>query len=198
MSKTRCFLYLRSSSRTNVGPDKDSEKRQRDAMTAYAKANRLDIAAEFYDSAVSGADPIDKRPAFARLLERCRADVVSIVLTENASRFARDLAVQLTGHALMQRLGIELVPVDAPSYFTDPTPTNVLVSQILGAVSQFDRASLVLKLRGARDRMRQTKGRCEGRKAVPDATILAAKRLARVSSRHSLIARCTAAAFFRE
>ena len=181
MSKARCFAYYRTSSATNVGTDKDSEKRQREAVVAYAKANRLDIAEEFYDAAVSGADPIDQRPEFARLLERSRAEGVSTVLVENASRFARDLAVQLTGHALMQRLGIELVPVDAPTYFSDPTPTAVLVRQILGAVSEFDRASLVLKLRGARDRVRKERGRCEGRKPVPDATILEAKRLARVS-----------------
>jgi hypothetical protein len=42
------------------------------------------------------------------------------VLAENASRFARDLIVQLTGHALLPEHDIELIPVDAPSHFTDP------------------------------------------------------------------------------
>jgi len=63
-----------------------------------------------------------------------------VVLVENASRFARDLAVQLTGHALLRARGIELVPVDAPTYFTDPSPTAEMVRQILGAVSQFEKA----------------------------------------------------------
>jgi hypothetical protein len=53
--------------------------------------------------------------------------------------------VQLTGHALLEARGIELVPVDAPSYFTDPSPTAVLVRQILGAVSQFEKAGLFAK-----------------------------------------------------
>jgi hypothetical protein len=53
-----------------------------------------------------------------------------VVLVENASRFARDLAVQLTGHALLLARGIELVPVDAPTYFTDPSPTAEMVRQI--------------------------------------------------------------------
>jgi hypothetical protein len=41
-------------------------------------------------------------------------------MVENA-KFARDLADQLTGHALLEARGIELVPVDAPNYFTAST-----------------------------------------------------------------------------
>ena len=100
-----------------------------------------------------------------------------------SSAFARDLAVQLTGHALLQARGIELVPVDVPNYFTDPSPTAELVRQILGAVSQFDKAALVAKLRHARERRRVTYGRCEGRKQVPEQVVWEARRLARRSPR---------------
>jgi DNA invertase Pin-like site-specific DNA recombinase len=181
MQRNKAVAYFRTSSAANVGADKDSERRQREAVSAYAKARRLTVVADFYDAAVSGADPIDSRPGFIALLDRCKADGISIVLVENASRFARDLAVQLTGHALMQQLGIELVPVDAPTHFTDPTPTAEMVRQILGAVSQFEKASLVAKLRHARDRMRAERGRCEGRKPVPADVVGLAKKLARVS-----------------
>lgn len=176
--KALVLAYYRTSSKANVGPDKDSEKRQREAVAEYAKAHRLEIAEEFYDKAVSGADPIDERKGFAALLKRCESNGVKMVLVENASRFARDLAVQLTGHAMMLKLGIELVPVDAPTYFTDPTPTAELVRQILGAVSQFEKANLVLKLRHARKRIREENGRCEGPRAVPDNVVILAKRLA--------------------
>lgn len=106
---------------------------------------------------------------------------MGIVLVENASRFARDLAVQLAGHSLLRALGIELVPVDAPTYFTDPSPTAEMVRQILGAVSQFEKAGIVAKLRHARDRKRAATGRCEGRKAVPAEVVIEARRLARKS-----------------
>jgi hypothetical protein len=43
------------------------------------------------------------------------------------------------------------------------------VRQILGAVSQFEKAGLVAKLKGARDRKRAATGRC--RKAVPEALL---------------------------
>lgn len=181
MSKNQAVAYFRTSSASNVGADKDSERRQREAVMAYARARRLTVVAEFNDAAVSGADPIDTRPGFVALLDRCKADGISIVLVENASRFARDLAVQLTGHALMQQLGIELVPVDAPTHFTDPTPTAEMVRQILGAVSQFEKASLVAKLRHARDRKRAEQGRCEGRKPVPADVVALARKLARMS-----------------
>jgi DNA invertase Pin-like site-specific DNA recombinase len=108
MGNPIAVAYFRTSSAANVGADKDSEARQRDAVTAYAKSAKLEVVAEFYDAAVSGADPVDQRPGFVRLLDHCATNGVGIVLVENASRFARDLVVQLTGHALLLKRGIEL------------------------------------------------------------------------------------------
>ena len=51
--------YLRTSSAVNVGADKDSDKRQRAAIEAFAGRAGFTIAAEYYDAAVSGADHID-------------------------------------------------------------------------------------------------------------------------------------------
>jgi len=59
--------------------------------------------------------------------------------------------------------GITLLPVDGPDYFTDETPTAVMVRQILGAVSQFEKTSLVQKLRQARERKRLKAGVKAGR-----------------------------------
>ena len=50
----------------------------------------------------------------------------------------------------------------APDYFTADTPTAVLVSQVLGAIAEFDKASTVAKL--AEARKREATGKCEGRK----------------------------------
>ncbi len=174
--------YYRTSSAANVGEDKDSVKRQRAAVQAYARRKRLQIVAEHYDAAVSGADPIDQRPGFSALLERIRDNGVAVVLVEDPTRFARDLAVQLTGHALLRDMGVELVPANCPDHFREDTPTAVLVRQILGAVSQFEKAQLVRKLRVARDRKSEEAGRrVEGRKPVPSETVAEAKRLARRS-----------------
>jgi DNA invertase Pin-like site-specific DNA recombinase len=174
--------YYRTSSATNVGDDKDSRKRQQDAVLAYANARGLALVGEYYDAAVSGADPVMSRPGFAEMLSYMLGNGARIVLVENASRFARDLAVQIAGHDMLRSKGISLVPVDAPTHFEDETPTATMVRSILGAVSQFEKEALVLKLRKARDRVRREKGRCEGnpawvkgvRRTVPAAAVEAA------------------------
>lgn len=43
-----------------------------------------------------------------------------------------------------------------------------MVRQILGAVSQFEKAMLVAKLKGARERKRAATGKCEGRKTYAE------------------------------
>jgi len=157
--------YYRTSSATNVGADKDSLRRQQDAVQAYALAHGLEVVQEFYDAAVSGADPVDSRDGFSDMLAYLLGNGARIVLVETASRFARDTLVQITGHNLLKEKGIELIPVDAPTHFTEDTPTASMVRTILSAVSQFEKDALVARLRKARDRKRRDTGRCEGRPA---------------------------------
>src|ERR1700720_4663955 len=90
----QAVAYLRTSSATNVGPEKDSERRQRDAIEAFAKRGGFTLVGEFSDPGVSGADPIIERPGFAKLLDRIEGNGVRIVIVEDASRFARDLMTQ--------------------------------------------------------------------------------------------------------
>jgi DNA invertase Pin-like site-specific DNA recombinase len=158
--------YLRTSSAANVGADKDSDKRQRAAIEAFAKQAGFAVVGEYYDAAVSGADPVDQRPGFAEMLQRLAADGAKTIIVESPDRFARDLAVQLAGHDMLKALGIAIIPASAPDFFTEDTPTAVLVRQVLGAIAQFEKASAVAKLAAARKRKRE--GRCEGRKPLSE------------------------------
>jgi len=90
---------MRTSSATNVGADKDSEKRQRAAIEAFAKRSGSEIVAWFYDPTFSGADPIQARPGFSALLDSLESNGVRTVIVEDASRFARDLVTQELGLA---------------------------------------------------------------------------------------------------
>jgi DNA invertase Pin-like site-specific DNA recombinase len=174
--------YLRMSSATNAGPDKDSDRRQRAAITAFAKAHGYVIVAEFNDAAVSGADPIAERPGFKAMLDRIAGNGVRVILVESPDRFARDLTVQLTGHDFLKKLGITLIPTTSPSYFTEDSATAVLVRQVLGAIAQFEKTSLVAKLKAARDRKRAATGKCGGRKTYAEArpeTVALARKLRR-------------------
>jgi hypothetical protein len=40
-----------------------------------------------------------------------------------------------------------LVPTSAPDFFLEDTPTAKLIRQVLGAVAEFEKTSLVAKLR---------------------------------------------------
>jgi DNA invertase Pin-like site-specific DNA recombinase len=160
--------YMRTSSAANVGDGKDSEARQRKAIEGFAKAAGRVIVDWFYDAAVSGADRIEARPGFAALLASIAGNGVRTIIVETANRFARDLMVQEVGFAMLRDLGVTLIAADSPSSFLDDGPTSKLIRQILGAVSEFDKAMIVAKLKGARDRVRRTQGKCEGRKAYAE------------------------------
>jgi DNA invertase Pin-like site-specific DNA recombinase len=162
------FGYMRTSSATNVGEGKDSEARQRKAIEAYAKSAGIVIVDWFYDAAVSGADRIEARPGFAALLARIAGNGVRTIIVETAHRFARDLMVQEVGFAMLRHLGVTLIAADSPTSFLDDGPTSKLIRQILGAVSEFDKAMIVAKLKGARDRARRVRGKCEGRKSYAE------------------------------
>jgi DNA invertase Pin-like site-specific DNA recombinase len=178
----KAVAYFRTSSMTNVGDAKDTLKRQREAVAAFAKAAGYDVIAEYSDDGVKGADQVDQRPGFAAMLQHIAGNGVRTVIVETANRFARDLIVQETGWRFLQGLGVTLIAADSPDAFLDDTPTAVLIRQVLGAVAQFEKAALVAKLRGARERKRRETGKCEGRKSVAESapeTVALAKRLAR-------------------
>jgi DNA invertase Pin-like site-specific DNA recombinase len=156
--KTAC-AYFRTSGATNVGQDKDSLERQQAAVRSCATARGLEVVREFNDPAVSGADPVTERPGFREMLAYMASNGARTVIVENASRFARDLIVQETGYQMLKTRGIELIAADAPDSFLSDTPTADLIRQILGAVHQFDKAMVVQKLKGARDRKSAKLGR---------------------------------------
>jgi DNA invertase Pin-like site-specific DNA recombinase len=157
--------YMRTSSAANVGADKDSEKRQRAAIEGYAKAAGYVVVEWFYDAAIKGADSVTARPGFSAMLDRIAGNGVRSIIVESPDRFARDLAVQLAGHDYLKGLGVALIPASAPDFCLEDTPTAVLVRQVLGAIAQFDKATMVAKLKAARDRKRKVSGKVEGRKA---------------------------------
>jgi DNA invertase Pin-like site-specific DNA recombinase len=79
--------------------------------------------------------------------------------------------------------------VEASHFFTEDTPTAVLVRQLLGAIAQFEKASLVAKLKAARDRRIPAGIKCGGRKTYDERSpepVAAAKALRAERPRLSL------------
>jgi DNA invertase Pin-like site-specific DNA recombinase len=171
--KQSAIAYLRTSSAANVNGsqrhktatlDKDSEHRQRDAIAVFAKRSGYELVAEFYDAAVSGADPIQDRPGFAALLDRIEGNGVRTVIVEDASRFARELMAQELGITLLIQREVRLLTAGGDDLTASDDPSRKMMRQIAGAFAEYEKARLVAKLRAARERKRQTRGKCEGRR----------------------------------
>lgn len=183
-NNTPAIAYLRTSSATNVGQDKDSDRRQRSAIEGFAKRSGYAIVAEFYDQAVSGADPIQDRPGFSALLDRIEGNGVRTVIIEDASRFARELMVQELGILMLCKREVRVLTASGDDLTESDDPSRKMMRQIAGAFAEYEKARLVAKLRGARERRREADGKCEGRRTLaelhPEAVLLA-KRLRRAN-----------------
>jgi len=88
------------------------------------------------------------------------------MVVERADRLARNLIVGELILNQFRELGVRVIAADSGTDLTvgDDDPTRVLIRQVLGAVSQFEKSVIVSKLRAARVRKRRETGRCEGRK----------------------------------
>jgi|HubBroStandDraft_1064217.scaffolds.fasta_scaffold74505_2 DNA invertase Pin-like site-specific DNA recombinase len=158
---TTAFGYLRVSGKGQV--DGDGFPRQLQAINTYAAAHDLKIVKVYREKGVTGTKESMDRPAFAEMMTALHANGVRTIVIEKLDRLARDLMVQEATVADLQKHGFTLISVAEPDLMaTDPT--RILMRQLMGAVAQYDKSQIVLKLRGARMRMRAKEGRCEGRK----------------------------------
>ena len=164
----KSVAYLRTSSGTNAGPDKDSEKRQRVAIQRYARRAGITVVEWFNDPAVSGADPIEARPGFAALLDRIENNGVKLVLVEDASRFARDLVAQELGLLMLIKRGVRVLTAGGDDMTDTSDPSRIMMRQIAGSFAQYEKARLVHKLKTARDRKKALTGKCGGRKPLAE------------------------------
>ena len=178
------IAYLRTSSATNVGSDKDSDKRQRHAIESFANRSGYDLVAEFYDAAVSGAERLQDRPGFAALLDRIEGNGVRTIIVEDASRFARDLMTQELGIVSLTERGVTVLTASGDNLTETEDSMKKFMRQIAGAFAELEKARLVGKLKHARERIRKERGKCEGRKAhaeINPRAVLLAKRLHRAN-----------------
>ena len=159
--KKMAYAYLRVSGRGQI--DGDGFERQLIAIKQYAAANGIKIVKVFREEGVSGTTDWDDREAFAEMMALLLTNGTRTVLVENLSRLARDLLVQESIITDFRNKRLELVSVAEPD-LDGNDPTRVLMRQMLGAFHQYEKAMIVAKLRGARQRKKAKTGRCEGRK----------------------------------
>lgn len=158
----KAFAYLRVSGRGQI--DGDGFPRQLDIVQKYAAANGYEIVEVFREKGVSGTTDWEDRPAFAELMVALEENGVKTVLIAQLDRLARKLTAQELIIADMLKHGFTLISAYEPDLCNDD-PTRVLLRQFMGAVAQYERAMIAIKLRAARQRKKAEFGKCEGRHA---------------------------------
>jgi len=90
---------------------------------------------------------------------------MKLLASQMRSNLGRDLMVQEVILNDCKKHGITVLTADG-QILTDENeddPTRILIRQVLGSVSQFEKSCIVQKLRAARNRIRKEKGKCEVR-----------------------------------
>jgi len=166
MTNKKAFAYLRVSSKGQINGD--GLDRQLDAIEDYAETQGYDLVQTFKDEGISGT--LEDRAGLADVmlsLEENGSGVKTIII-EKMDRLARDLMVQEIIVDDLQKKGFDLISVHEGNDLLNGDPTRTLIRQVLGAVSQYDKTMLVIKLRVARERIRARGRKCEGRKSYAE------------------------------
>lgn len=154
--------YIRVSSKGQL--DGDGPARQRDAITKFCTAHKLIQTWEFFERGVSGT--VEVREAFTEMLSWIDNSAVEAVVVEKLDRLARDLMVSEFLLTELRKRNVKVFAVDQGAMIDMATnegdPTRKLIRQIIGALAEWEKSQLVVKLRVARQRKKAQTGRCEG------------------------------------
>jgi DNA invertase Pin-like site-specific DNA recombinase len=155
--------YLRCSGKGQV--DGDTWDRQQSSVSKYAAVNGIEIVSEFRDEGITGKMELENRDGLSACIQYVQEHGIKLVLVESSDRLARDSIVAEVCVREFQRIGVSVVTAEGNDLTKgdDLNPTAKLIRQILAAIAEFDRCVTVNKLRGARKRIKEKQGKCEGR-----------------------------------
>ena len=157
--------YVRVSTATQVedGLGLDVQKA---AIRAWCKANGHRLIKVLSDEGVSGTRELDDRPGLADAIALVRDGQAKGIVVPRLDRLARDLIIQETVLAEVRRVKGQVFstsPGEAAYLSDDPDdPSRKLIRQVLGAVSEYERSMVTLRLRNGRRRKAQMGGYASG------------------------------------
>jgi len=151
---------MRIASYIRVSTDRQAEgfgpEIQEQAIQTWAKANHHKVAAVVRDDGISGAKDLEHRTGLAEALGLVRDGTVGGIAVYRLDRLARDLVLQEQLLAEVRRMGGQLFTTSAAEagYLADDPddPSRRLIRQVLGAVSEYERTMIALRLRSGRRR----------------------------------------------
>jgi DNA invertase Pin-like site-specific DNA recombinase len=114
---------------------------QERAIRDYCKGNSLQLLAVYRDEGQSGSNGLESRVGLAEALAALKAGDASTLVVYRIDRLARDLILQETLVEQLRDQGTPVRSASEPDLDTDTDDaTKVLIRQIIGAVSQYERA----------------------------------------------------------
>lgn len=165
---TKAAAYLRVSGKAQVLGD--GFDRQLSTIQKRAELDEFTIVSVVEEKAISGTKETVDRPALTDLLQSMlQTPDVRTILVERADRIARDLIVSELLLKECRKLGIQIIDSECGRELTkdDPDdPTSKLIRQILAAVAEFDKSSIVKRLRVARRRWAEKTNGQRGREGT--------------------------------
>ena len=158
---------------------------QLDTIKRWAKTNGHKLTAPCADQGVSGAKDLDNRPGLIEAILKLREPHVDGIVVYRLDRLARALVVQEQLLTEIRSRGHELYSTSSTEngYLRDEgeaeDPSRKMIRQVLGAVAEYERSMIALRLRSARELKRRQGGyagfgspafgqRSDGGRLVPD------------------------------
>ena len=159
--KLKAFGYLRISTKTNLKGD--GFRRQKQSIADYSKDQKIELV-QLHQECWTGTDA--DRPEFNQLLANCNETGIKTIVIESADRLARDLMVQLQLLAICKKAGIRVIAANTGMDLTDDSdPMRKTIYSVMGAMAEYEKSALVMKLAKARNAISKAQGkRIEGRK----------------------------------
>ena len=159
--KLKAFVYLRISTKTNLKGD--GFRRQKQSIADYCKDQKIKLV-QLHQECWTGTDA--DRPEFNKLLANCNDTGIKTIVIESADRLARDLMVQLQLLAICKKAGIKVIAANTSMDLTDDSdPMRKTIYSVMGAMAEYEKTALVMKLAKARNALSKARGkRIEGRK----------------------------------
>ncbi len=162
----RVFVYTRVSTAEQI--DGGGHARQREACYDFCMDRGWEILRGFEEQS-SGSVSTIERPALSELISLCGdAYEVTTIVVERADRIARDLIVSEIFFRECREKGIEVYAVDCGEELVNAKSdaSRILIRQIFGAISEWEKSQIAKKLLAGRKRTKEKTGwPCGGKPA---------------------------------
>jgi len=146
--KIRALGYVRVST-TDQAERGQGLNIQRRGIWEYCRAHRFVLLEILGDEGISGVSGLQGRPGLAEALSRIENHEATVLVLFRLDRLARDLLLQETVVERLRLGGGSVISVSEPDVDSNE-PTRILIRQVLGALSQYEKTLLKPRMAAGR------------------------------------------------